>query len=406
MDFFNQNEECQPPIFLDVTSTALTPTITGIPRVVRNLAHFGMNLNVKLIEYHGLSNSYREVHSLETPSSSATSRTSAGRYLYKSLINNRLLSTITTSLLRNRLVFYLARSLFGAKTVKTALLQDNLKGVLFLPEVPLHISHVNKIRSLVTSPDLKLAVFIHDLLPLQYPEMFSKDLVWKFESFSTLIHSADFILVSNSDVQVQVQEMFGISKAQVVLLPSSFQTNPSSPTQQNFLMVGTIEPRKNHAVALDAFEQLITTHPEVHLNIVGNVGWDYSATQERLQVLEKRGYVTWVKDCSDTQLLEYYQAATALIYPSFYEGYGLPIIEALSQRTPVITSDRPVLRTFTQYGGVVLVDPLSSQSLLIEMNKFLDESFRESRASEIALDSIPTSWAEFADTCFKQVREV
>lgn len=112
-----------------------------------------------------------------------------------------------------------------------------------------------------------------------------------------------------------------------------------------FLMVGTIEPRKAHWVALDAFERLWADGKDINLLIIGKSGWDTLLLRSRLAhhpEAEKRLFVR--TGVSDGQLRGAYISAQALIMTSYLEGFGLPVAEAGSAGCPVILADIPVFR--------------------------------------------------------------
>jgi glycosyltransferase involved in cell wall biosynthesis len=399
-------------IYLDVSSTAVSPIFTGIPRVVRTIAEHRNLDEVCLIEFDGLRNSYKRIQELppvhtSTESASRTRRAVLATKLYKSLTENVIASNIVTFILRNRFIFYVARRLLGAPSPKGEVLRE-MQGTLFLPEVPVHTRHVKKILKLQRSESIKVALYVHDLLPLQHPDFFSDELVRKFDSFLELIKAADLILVSNEDVKNQVKHTFNKKDVQVVQLPSAYnQTPPTLEPKSQFLVVGTLEPRKNHLAILDSFERLHQAHPDIELVLVGNLGWKYTDIVHRISTMQNRGVrLRWIKNLSDEDLQREYQQAIALLYPSHYEGYGLPVVEALSQSTPVITSNRPAMRLFTNFGGVSLINPENSDELCAEMARMLDVEYRNTKASEIQLDQIPTNGSIFTEQCFLAIKEV
>lgn len=403
--------QSQQSIFLDVSSTATSPIITGIPRVVRALADKRNRNLVSLVEYDGLVNSYKQIQDLPqmnpVTDDTARKRVFAASQLYKALTECQLLRSVVALILRNRLMFYFARKLLGNPSASGVIL-DELTGILFLPEVPVHNAHVKKVLALKKSGSIKLALYLHDLLPLQHPEFFSHDLIWKFNNFVPLIEVADIILVSNNDVKSQVEDIFKKSQINVIALPAAFEPSDEKfEFDSRFLVVGTIEPRKNYVAILDAFERLHKIRPEVELRIIGNIGWKYTEIIQRISTLQKRGVkLQWIKNLSDVDLQREYQQAIALLYPSHYEGYGLPVVEALSQSTPVITSNRPAMRLFASFGGVSLIDPENPDELFAEMTKLLDVEYRNAKALEIQLDQIPASWPTFTEQCFLAIKEV
>lgn len=398
-------------IYLDVSSTAVSPMITGIPRVVRALAEERNRDEVELIEFDGLANTFKLIQELPPLDSSPDTQQKSRRALlaiklYKVLTENEILGSVVTFLLRNRMIFYVARSLLGTPSAKGVAL-DQLHGILFLPEVPVHNWHVKKILKLQESGSIKVALYVHDLLPLQHPEYFSRDLVWKFKNFIPLIEVADVIVVSNSDVKSHVEETFNKREVYIAELPSSYTQTPSKgEPKSQFLVVGTIEPRKNYLTILNSFEKLYASHPDVELRIVGNVGWKYTDIVSRISKLQERGVkLRWLKNLSDSELQCEYQDTVALLYPSHYEGYGLPVVEALSQATPVITSKRPAMRLFERFGGVSLINPDNGDELFNEMRRMLDSDYRHAKSQSIKLHDIPTSWSVFAKKCFNAVKE-
>lgn len=116
-------------------------------------------------------------------------------------------------------------------------------------------------------------------------------------------------------------------------------------SKPSFLMVGTIEPRKEHAQTLAAFEQLWEEGVNANLIIVGQQGWMVESLAERLRQhseLSKR--LLWLEDISDEYLEKVYEASTCLIAASCGEGFGLPLIEAAQHKLPIIARDIPVFR--------------------------------------------------------------
>ena len=115
--------------------------------------------------------------------------------------------------------------------------------------------------------------------------------------------------------------------------------------RKNFLIVGTLEPRKGHKQVLEAFEKLWQLDQDVNLVIVGKQGWMVEALVKRLRVhseLNKRLF--WLEGISDEYLEKVYAASTCLIAASYGEGFGLPLIEAAQHKLPIIARDIPVFR--------------------------------------------------------------
>ena len=110
-----------------------------------------------------------------------------------------------------------------------------------------------------------------------------------------------------------------------------------------FLMVGSIEPRKGHALVLDAFDRLWAEGGRATLVVIGNAGWDMQPFLDRHAAHPERDrQFVLVHGASDERLAAAMRAASALIAASSVEGFGLPIVESLAQGLPVIAADIPV----------------------------------------------------------------
>jgi hypothetical protein len=118
-----------------------------------------------------------------------------------------------------------------------------------------------------------------------------------------------------------------------------------------FVVLSTIEPRKNHLLLLQVWRRLIEQHgvSTPRLVVIGQRGWECENIVdmlERCAVL--KGFVTELSDCTDETLVNYLHHAQALLFPSFAEGYGMPLVEALSLGVPVIASDLGVFREIAE----------------------------------------------------------
>ncbi|MGF6599986.1 glycosyltransferase involved in cell wall biosynthesis [Paraburkholderia sp. GAS448] len=120
---------------------------------------------------------------------------------------------------------------------------------------------------------------------------------------------------------------------------SELRANPT------LLMVGTVEPRKGHAQALAAFEQLWAANVNVNLAIVGKAGWGLNGFADRLeQHPELNRHLFWLQGISDEYLEQVYGASSCLLAASFGEGFGLPLIEGAQKGLPIIARELPIFR--------------------------------------------------------------
>lgn len=115
-----------------------------------------------------------------------------------------------------------------------------------------------------------------------------------------------------------------------------------------FVYVSTIEPRKNHLMILKIWQRLASELGDKapHLVIIGQRGWDYGEVVALLEHPALKPLVTEMSGCTDPEMVNYLQHARAMLFPSFAEGFGMPVVEALAHSLPVIASDLPVFREF------------------------------------------------------------
>lgn len=165
-----------------------------------------------------------------------------------------------------------------------------------------------------------------------------------------------------------------------------------------FMSVGTLEPRKAYSVALDAFDSLWAQGRDARYVIVGRPGWNTRALQRRIRQHPEFGRrLFWLDNASDADLAHLYPRPRALIFPSFAEGFGMPLVEAAQHGVRVIASDLPVFR---EVGGesAVYFDLLDSQSLAARIEEAL-------ASSKGAAPPAVVSWGESAAKLAAMARE-
>jgi glycosyltransferase involved in cell wall biosynthesis len=205
-------------------------------------------------------------------------------------------------------------------------------------------------------------VFIHDLIPLQYPEYSQPQERENHERrvLNTLRWSAGIIVNSRCTESAlrSHAETLGLPMPPILVAPlghefpkasaASAQFEISSPY---FVVLGTIEPRKNHLLLLTLWRELVKRHGPAtpRLVLLGRRGWE---CEQVVDLLERctaiKPYVIEKNDASDEDLATFISGARALLMPSYAEGFGLPVQEALALGTPVISSPLPAIREFAR----------------------------------------------------------
>jgi glycosyltransferase involved in cell wall biosynthesis len=174
---------------------------------------------------------------------------------------------------------------------------------------------------------------------------------------------------------------------------ASFRQKRGLP-ERMILFVGTIEPRKNVARLVEAYSRL--RDGQVKLVIGGARGWLYEEVFARVEELELTGDVLFPGYIPPDELPLWYNAAELFVYPSLYEGFGLPPLEAMACGTPVITSNVSSLPEVVGEAGLT-VDPMDSMGLAEAMNQVLaDEALRQSMRERGLSRASRFSWAKAA----------
>jgi glycosyltransferase involved in cell wall biosynthesis len=128
------------------------------------------------------------------------------------------------------------------------------------------------------------------------------------------------------------------------------------------LYVGTIEPRKNLTRLVTAFAQIHRQYPDLELILVGQLGWQYGSLLKAIEDLQLGSAVRRAGYVPDADLPALYNLARLLAFPSLYEGFGLPVIEAMACGTPVLTSNGSSLAEIAA-GASCLIDPLDVNAI-------------------------------------------
>lgn len=231
------------------------------------------------------------------------------------------------------------------------------------PGIVLHVTHSDLDDSAYVSSwrrhHLKPVVMVHDLIPITHPELCRKgEAARHVRRMRHTLQGAAAVICNSADTQ---HELSRFAKTQGLRMPHSLVAplgTRSLPTLTSdnaaqhasrpvFLMLGTIEPRKNHEMLLRLWPRLVeaTGGNAPQLVIVGRRGWRTETVASLLDGDTRlRGHVLERGGCTDAELAYWMSQARALLLPSWTEGFGMPLTEALQQGLPVIASDLPVFR--------------------------------------------------------------
>lgn len=261
-------------------------------------------------------------------------------------------------------------------------------------------------------------ITVHDLAFLTHPQHTTDALRRYLESVVPgQVEAADLVAVVSQATADDVQRLYGVPDRKIILAPNAvddafYDAEPLSTEQkqrrglpdQYFVMLGTIEPRKNHTLALDALE-LVGVEKSAPLVIIGRPGWGHESIMQRIKKLQQRGLVVYLDDVDDVELPSIIASALAMIYPSWTEGFGLPVAESMATGVPVITSTAPALR---EVGGdlAFYVDPEDSDTLAHHLQTLTasppDELDREARINWTR----QFSWDSSTSTVYDAIKKI
>lgn len=230
------------------------------------------------------------------------------------------------------------------------------------------------------------AVFVHDVMPLLFPQWFTAQHAAVFRDWlvAQLRHAELFLANSNCTAQDlrRVATELGVDRdldVRVVPLgadPPVVEPRPVDVADRlgrYVLVVGTLEPRKNQQIVVDAVERLHADHPDLELVLVGKEGWMVDALVQRLRHHPLLGdRVFWLGGVDDAQLAWLYQHAFVTVAPSVYEGLGVPVMEALEHGCPTLSSTGGAL---PEAGGGLseLFDPHDTDALVALLRRHLED---------------------------------
>lgn len=268
------------------------------------------------------------------------------------------------------------------------------------------LEHARYFRMLWAS-GFRTIVMVHDLIPVTHPHYCRPASVRQHtRRMCTALRWAAGI-VTNSQATLDALAAFARGRGMLmppatvarlgVDTPEALSLPPQASGHPYFVMVGTIEPRKNHWFILHLWRELVAQCGNLapRLVVIGRPGWKCGNELDMLgQCRELRDAVIHLPDCPDEVMLAQLRGARALLFPSFIEGYGLPLAEALSMGVPVLASN---LAAFREVAGEVpdYLDPLDGASWLAHVRSYAKPSSmdRERQVARLAGFCAPT-WPE------------
>ncbi len=216
---------------------------------------------------------------------------------------------------------------------------------------------------------VRRVVTLHDLTPLLFPRQHPwKSVVGYRLLLRRSLRAADHVIVDSSNTRTDLLTRGLVADGNVSVIPLGVDDafRRQSPTadfarrydlpERFILTVGVLEPRKNHALLVRALGRLHEHGERVGLVIVGRDGWRWTDPVDNAGAAHLRDWVRIFRNVPDRDLPELYTRASVFAYPSLYEGFGLPVLEAMACGTPVVTSTTSSLAEVAG-GAALLTDP-------------------------------------------------
>ena len=232
----------------------------------------------------------------------------------------------------------------------------------------------------IRKPKIPVVTTVHDISPILFPHFHN----WKRNLFFRkllpyYLSSTDRIIASSYATKNDIIRHYRIprEKISVVHLATDIP-KPSKQKREPFILyVGTLEPRKNIPGLLHAFAQVKKQGYRHKLVIAGRKGWGYERIFTLIKKLGLENDVIYKGYISEEEKKKLYETAALFAYPSFYEGFGIPVLEAMAHGTPVMTSNISSLPEIVKDAGI-LANPHSPEAIANGITQALS-STREAR---------------------------
>lgn len=275
----------------------------------------------------------------------------------------------------------------------------------------------------LVSPARKVTV-IHDLQHKRLPRNFGsvERQAWNFAVWSAVLAS-DRLVTPTQHVKRDLGQVYGVPEDRVSVIPHGVEEsffglkdNPAYgeallaeakiPDRRYLLAVSTLHPHKNWERLLEAYGKLVGQGLEEHLVIAGLPGKSWDVIADRIQRGGLRERVHLVGWTPRPVLLALFKYAEALVFPSMFEGFGIPVIEAMAAGLPVACSDIPVLREVAG-DGAVFFDPLSVDRIAEAVTRVLgDAALRNQLVERGLVRAEGLTWRTAAERTLAALLEV
>lgn len=261
--------------------------------------------------------------------------------------------------------------------------------------------------------DMPTLLVVHDLAYLHFPQHFKLSHLAYYRYFMPkYINKANHIITVSNFVKKDIQFYFQVPSNRISVgynaLPArSLNINRNKPIDKDyFIFVGSLNERKNIKNLINAFRKTLFGNRDVILVLVGKPYNLSKEVKESISLGIDKGYIVHLQDLTDDKLMNWIYHAKALVYPSLFEGFGIPIIEAMSIGTPVITSNVSSMPEVAG-GAAILVDPNQPEEIHSAMTSTLTNPGRVERLKKLGKERVKTfSWQRTSNIIYDKLQSL
>ncbi len=269
-----------------------------------------------------------------------------------------------------------------------------------------------------------VVVSVHDISFVDHPEFFPLPRVAQLRvTVERTVRRAARVLTPSEFSRREILRTYQVDPEKVKAIPNavSSEYRPRSREQARALVrerfgisapflltVGDLQPRKNQAGLIRAFEELVSAYPELphHLVIVGKEGWKGAGVRRRAQRSRAAERIHLTGFVSDEDLKWFYAACEIFVFPSFYEGFGLPILEAMASGRAVACSNATAVPEVAD-ACAILFDPASTREMTLAMRDLLIDAELRSRIERLGVQRAASySWKNTAKRTLEVYYEI
>jgi len=190
---------------------------------------------------------------------------------------------------------------------------------------------------------------IHDLSYFRFPQEFLKKDLYQLKNWTKYsVEKSQKIICVSQTTKKDLMKFYNTPEEKITVIYNGFEKNLVSSLDsardyveagnKYILFVGTLQPRKNISTLIKAFGLFQQKYPDFKLVIVGKKGWLYENILNEIATTDFKDKIILTNFVSDAELINYYKNAFCYVLPSFYEGFGIPVLEAMNYNCPVICS--------------------------------------------------------------------